>query len=154
MLLGNGLGFWKTMPMRRRNETASVPGVEISSPANRISPSIRAPVIRSFMRLKQRRSVLLPQPEGPMSAVILLRGMSIVMALRARAVPYQTERLRVVRTMDFSAPGGGVHREQEDKQDHDSPRRDGLEHSVRLFGVVVDFDRNRRVALERSLGQL
>src|SRR5208282_411692 len=108
MLLGNGLGFWKTMPMRRRNETASVPGVEISSPANRISPSIRAPVIRSFMRLKQRRSVLLPQPEGPMSAVILLRGMSIVMALRARAVPYQTERLRVVRTMDFSAPGGGA----------------------------------------------
>ena len=29
-----------------------------------------APGIRSFMRLKQRMNVLLPQPDGPMKAVI------------------------------------------------------------------------------------
>ena len=57
------------------------------------------------MRLKQRSSVLLPQPDGPISAVILFRGMSIVMSLRASAVPYQTERPRVVRTIGSSAPG-------------------------------------------------
>ena len=65
-------------------------GVEISSPSNRISPSIRAPGIRSFIRLKQRSSVLLPQPEGPIRAVIWFRGMSIVMSLSASDVPYQT----------------------------------------------------------------
>ena len=31
--------------------------------------------------------MLLPQPEGPISAVILLRGMSIVMSLSARRGP-------------------------------------------------------------------
>ena len=33
-------------------------------------PSTRAPGIRSFMRLRQRISVLLPQPDGPISAVM------------------------------------------------------------------------------------
>ena len=39
------------------------------------------------MRLSVRRSVDLPQPEGPMSAVIRLVGMSKVMSLTARNVP-------------------------------------------------------------------
>ena len=67
----------------------------IDSPSNRTSPSIRAPLMRSFIRLKQRKSVLLPQPDGPINAVILLRGMSIVISLIARLDPYQTERHRV-----------------------------------------------------------
>ena len=93
MLLGNGLGFWKTMPIRRRSDDRRrCRGVEIESPSNRTSPSIRAPVIRSFMRLKQRSSVLLPQPDGPIKAVILLRGMSIGDVLERQAEPYQTER--------------------------------------------------------------
>ena len=33
------------------------------------SPSMRTPSIRSFMRLRQRSSVDLPQPDGPMKAV-------------------------------------------------------------------------------------
>ena len=33
-------------------------------------PSTRAPSMRSFMRLKQRSTVVLPQPDGPMNAVI------------------------------------------------------------------------------------
>ena len=77
------------MPIRRRRTTGSIWSPEISSPSNRTSPSARELVIRSFIRLKQRNSVLLPQPEGPINAVILLRGISIVMFLRARlgAVP-------------------------------------------------------------------
>jgi hypothetical protein len=31
---------------------------------------MRAPGIRSFIRLKQRSNVLLPQPDGPIKAVI------------------------------------------------------------------------------------
>ena len=40
-------------------------------------PSTRADGIRSFIRLRQRIRVLLPQPEGPIRAVIWLREISI-----------------------------------------------------------------------------
>jgi len=36
------------------------------------SPVTRTPAIRSFIRLNTRRSVDLPQPDGPMMAVIFL----------------------------------------------------------------------------------
>src|SRR4051812_15239245 len=91
MLLGNGFGFWKTMPIRRRSATGSVPGVVMSTPSNVITPSIRNDGTRSFIRLKHRRSVLLPQPEGPIRAVILFRGISIETSRSAIAWPYQTE---------------------------------------------------------------
>ena len=42
---------------------------------------------RSFMRLNERSSVLLPQPDGPMRAVILLRGTVSVMSRTARKDP-------------------------------------------------------------------
>src|SRR5262249_51186790 len=106
MLLGNGLGFWKTMPIRRRRETVSMSGPEISSPSKRISPSIRAPLMRSFMRLKQRSSVLLPQPEGPISAVILFLGISIVRSFTAREGPYQTRRSRLDSTIGSAGSDG------------------------------------------------
>ena len=41
----------------------------------------------SFIRLKQRMSVLLPQPDGPMIAVIFVGRMSMVTSLRARLLP-------------------------------------------------------------------
>src|SRR5262245_4516697 len=91
MLLGKGFGFWNTMPIRLRRATGSVFGTEMSSPSKRISPSMWKLGIRSFMRLKQRNRVLLPQPEGPISAVICCRGISIVMFLRAIEVPYQAD---------------------------------------------------------------
>ena len=106
MLLGNGFGFWKTMPMRRRSETASTFGPAIDSPSNRTSPSMRASAIRSFIRLKQRRRVLLPQPEGPMRAVIRCRGMSRSMSFRASDWPYQTRRPRAWRAGSSGAAAG------------------------------------------------
>ena len=69
-VFGNGFGFWKTMPIRRRTSTADTAGSYRSTPWNRIVPSTRADSMRSFMRLKQRSSVVLPQPDGPMKAVI------------------------------------------------------------------------------------
>ena len=44
--------------------------------------------MRSFMRLKQRSSVDLPQPEGPMKAVTFFSGTSRSMSWRAWACPY------------------------------------------------------------------
>src|SRR5512137_2818663 len=41
------------------------------------------------MRLKQRRNVLLPQPDGPISAVTWCSGIARLMFLSAWFVPYQ-----------------------------------------------------------------
>ena len=104
MVLGNGLGFWKTMPIRRRSTTGST----VARDQLAVEPDFaldRELAIKSFIRLKQRSSVLLPQPDGPINAVILLRGMSIVMFLSARLDPYQTERSRVESTTGSSSRG-------------------------------------------------
>jgi hypothetical protein len=103
--LGNGFGFWKTMPIRRRRATGSVSGAVMSRPSKRIVPPIRALGIRSFIRLKQRRSVLLPHPDGPISAVIWLRGMLIWMSFKANDAPYQTDRASAERTTGSRAVG-------------------------------------------------
>jgi len=42
----------------------------MSCPWYMIDPVTRAPGMRSFIRLKQRSTVLLPQPDGPIIAVI------------------------------------------------------------------------------------
>ncbi len=58
------------------------------------------------MRLKQRKSVLLPQPDGPISAVILFRGMSMVRSLSASEGPYQTFRPCVASTTGSTGSAG------------------------------------------------
>ena len=68
---GTGSARWNTMPTRRRSSTTSVPGGQHVH-ARRPRPArVRTPGIRSFMRLNERSSVLLPQPDGPMIAVML-----------------------------------------------------------------------------------
>ena len=61
-------------------------------PSKRMSPSIRTPSIRSFRRLMQRSSVDLPQPEGPMKAVICFSGIFSEISLSAFFSPYQSDR--------------------------------------------------------------
>jgi hypothetical protein len=73
---GNGFGFWNTIPTRARSCSTSMPPPLIGSSSSRISPVTRAPGIASFMRLKQRRSVDFPHPDGPISAVTSSRVMS------------------------------------------------------------------------------
>ena len=58
------------MPTRLRSSITSTSGWWMSTPRIRIDPrATRVPSIRSFMRFRQRSSVDLPQPEGPMKAV-------------------------------------------------------------------------------------
>ncbi len=52
-------------------------------------PEVWVPSMRSFMRFMQRRKVDLPQPEGPMKAVMLLGATSMVTPERAWKSPYQ-----------------------------------------------------------------
>jgi len=73
MLFGNGFGFWNTMPMCRRTSVGETSGPYRSMPWYSSVPVTRAPRMRSFMRLSDRSTVVLPQPDGPMNAVIWLR---------------------------------------------------------------------------------
>ena len=75
------------MPIRRRTSIGSTSSAYRSHPWNSIVPSTRAPAMRSFMRLKQRISVLLPHPDGPISAVISLPRMRMSMSRTAVAAP-------------------------------------------------------------------
>ena len=88
--MGKGFGFWKTMPISRRSSFTSTDGTKISCPLYLTSPSMRTPRIRSFMRSSVLRNVDLPQPEGPMRAVMLFSGISIDTPLSAFVCPYQS----------------------------------------------------------------
>ena len=87
MLMGNGLGCWNTMPTCTRSALGSV--LNMSVPLNSTRPSVRTPSTKSHMRLNVRRSVDLPQPEGPMKAVARCSGISSETSLSAWKSVYQ-----------------------------------------------------------------
>src|SRR5262245_4674495 len=80
--------------MRRRTSTGSIRSSYRFWPWYRISPSTLVPGISSFIRLTERRSVDLPLPDGPISAVIDRAGTWNEMSLTARNEPYMTETFR------------------------------------------------------------
>ena len=59
---GNRLKDWKTIPMRRRRASTGAPGAVSSSSPRKTRPRVG----RSSM-LRQRSSVDLPDPDGPMT---------------------------------------------------------------------------------------
>ena len=72
VIAGNGLGFWNTMPMRRRVSVARwSSAVDVAAVEEHRARERCAPGTSSCMRLRMRRNVDLPQPDGPMSAVTL-----------------------------------------------------------------------------------
>src|SRR5262249_32194137 len=78
----------------------------MSCPSSRILPVIRELSIRSFIRLRSRNSVLLPQPLGPMNAATDRSGIVSEISNSACLAPYQKFTWR---TANFaSAAGSGV----------------------------------------------
>src|SRR5512133_857547 len=63
-------------------------------PGKSTSPSMRADLMKSFMRLKVLNTVLFPQPDGPMIAVIFLLSICRATFFTARKLPYRIFRLR------------------------------------------------------------
>src|SRR5262245_53491449 len=63
----------------------------MSRPSSRMRPWWRVSSTRSFMRLRQRRNVDLPQPEGPIRAVIEPRGTFNETSNKACLDPYQND---------------------------------------------------------------
>jgi hypothetical protein len=79
--LGNGLGRWNTMPTRRRRLVTSTCAHVLVVQQNL---AFHARVADGLVDAVQvRRKVDLPQPEGPISAVILLAGTSSEISCRA-----------------------------------------------------------------------
>ena len=89
IVLGNGLGRWNTMPTWRRSETTSIPGENTDTPSSRMSPERRVAGMRSLSRLIERKNVVFPHPDGPISAVTARRGIGSVMSKSAWVAPYQ-----------------------------------------------------------------
>ena len=81
-LIGKGLGFWNTMPTRRRRSFTSILPY-MSTPSSAALPVILTPGTRSFMRLSDFSSVLLPQPDGPISAETSCSGIPMFMFFSA-----------------------------------------------------------------------
>ena len=92
MLLGNGLGRWKTIPIRRRRSTGSTEAPNTDSPSKAMSPLCRVCGSSSWSRLIERRKVDFPQPDGPISAVTALGFASMLMSKSACVAPYQKEK--------------------------------------------------------------
>ena len=67
---------------------------------------MRTLLSRSFSRLTDRNNVDLPQPEGPIRAVTLLRGMAIEMSCSACFAPYHRLKLSIVEHRLFLRNGG------------------------------------------------
>src|ERR1700757_4187802 len=64
-MVGKGVGRWNTMPMRRRSWIGSTPASYTSAPSSSTAPGTQPPSDSSCMRLRQRRTGLLPPPAGP-----------------------------------------------------------------------------------------
>jgi len=63
-----------------------------------MSPPIRTPSIKSFIRLTHRSNVVLPQPEGPIKAVTRPLATGIVISCRACFRPYHKLKFSTSRT--------------------------------------------------------
>src|SRR5215510_13330448 len=73
----------------------------MSWPRKCTCPSKRKPRTKSFRRLRQRKTVLLPQPDGPIKAVILPCSMGIWLSRTARNLPqYRLSILQSIITLD------------------------------------------------------
>src|SRR5687767_10601725 len=125
-------------------------------PANQTSPRTRAPGMVSCMRLRQRRRVDLPQPEGPMIAVTWRSGASNETPRTACVLPNQASRpsarttgglAAAPLTRSVSAAGiastGDIARDDaddEDEADEDERSRPGLGAPPVVGAVCIDKD--------------
>src|SRR2546423_14890760 len=80
----------------------------MSAPSSWIDPFTAAPGTSSCMRLRVRRNVLLPQPDGPMNAVTMCGSIVRVTSRNARKDPYQASSPSMVMRPFDAVPGPGL----------------------------------------------
>src|SRR2546425_1816789 len=164
-MVGNGVGRWNTMPMRRRSWTASMLGSYTSCPSSSTLPVIQPPSDSSCMRFRQRRNVVLPHPDGPINAVTVCLGNRIDTSLTTARRPYSAVSRAVWSCSRASAggamtlpdrPAGGEGKKQDQSHQHE---RRGPGEAVPLVersgGVDVDLERSEEHTSElQSLAYL
>src|SRR5439155_15450955 len=69
--------------------TGSTPASYTSAPSSRTEPVTQPPSDSSCMRLRQRRNVLLPHPDGPITAVTVCAGNRIDTSFTTARRPYR-----------------------------------------------------------------
>src|SRR5260370_40272568 len=119
------------------------------SPSSTTFPSARAPGISSWRRLRQRTSVDLPQPDGPISAVTWFGSTDSDMSSMASLLPYHAERFAISKLAAMSnAPSRGHEPCDQCKSEHqgDEGQR-GRPRPLDLLGIGR---RGTREGLERQ----
>src|SRR5690606_9389057 len=92
MYMGRGNGFWESNPIVFRIWVTSASFAYISSPLTNMDPVITTPLVSATKRFNVFKSVVFPQPEGPMMDVIELFGIERLMFLRIRFLSMVTLR--------------------------------------------------------------
>src|ERR1041384_1780331 len=143
-MVGKTVGRWKTIPTSRRSRRRSTRVPYTSCPSSSTLPSTRAPGVSSCIRLRVRRKVVLPHPDGPISACTWLVANALVTPRIAAVGPYQAVspavfiRGRAASAGIEAAPSGesGRETENQDDQDEDEGRSPG-----EAVPVVIRADR-------------
>src|ERR1041384_5901765 len=128
-MVGKTVGRWKTIPTSRRSRRRSTRVPYTSCPSSSTLPSTRAPGVSSCIRLRVRRKVVLPHPDGPISACTWLVANALVTPRIAAVGPYQAVSPAVfIRGRGASAGvergaggGGGGGREEQEEDEGRSP---------------------------------
>src|SRR5205814_6879505 len=121
--------------------------------SNNTAPLKAAPGVNSCMRFRQRSSVLLPQPEGPMIAVTVCAGNRSDTSRTARCCPNSavrcavSSRKRVLADATISGPrdpAGGERDDQHESHQHERGcPREPMPLIERPGGVHIDLERQR-----------
>src|SRR2546422_11769169 len=100
----------------------------MSSPSSSTRPVIQPPSESSCMRFRQRRNVVLPHPDGPISAVTVCLGNRIETSLTTARRPYSAVSRTVWSCSRASAggamtlpdrPAGGEGKQQDQSHQHE-----------------------------------
>src|SRR5467141_1010385 len=121
--------------------------------SSRTSPSTLAPGVSSCMRFRQRSRVLLPQPDGPMTAVTVCAGNRSDTSRTARSCPNSavrcavSSRSRVLADATIALPrdpaGGQRNHEHEPHQHERGCPRQPVPLVERACRIHVDLERQR-----------
>src|SRR6266536_4448254 len=136
----------------------------MSASSRSTRPVTHPPSESSCMRFKQRRNVLLPHPDGPITAVTVCTGKGIETSLTTARRPYRAVSRAVSSCRRVSAggamtgpqgPAGGEGQEQDETHEHE---RRGPGETVPLVErtrpVGEDLERQRLHGFQHARGEV
>src|SRR5438046_6094610 len=137
------------MPIRRLSCTGSTASSYTSAPSSSTRPVTQPPSDSSCIRFRHRRKVLLPQPDGPITAVTVWAGKRMQTSFTTARRPYRAVRRTVSSRSRASAggamalpdgPAGGDAEQQHQRHEHEGRGpREAVPLLERPRGVLVDL---------------